>query len=111
MSLLAWRQAEGEGTLRVRAKGFEPPRCLHQQDLNLPRLPFRHARVTPGDRGQVPARISRTRLESYCLFQIPRSLRRRSTWPVALTAYWAFSILPSASMTNVERMTPMIVLP
>ena len=32
---------------RVRAKGFEPPRCLHQQDLNLPRLPFRHARAAP----------------------------------------------------------------
>jgi hypothetical protein len=29
----------------VRAKGLEPPRCCHQQDLNLPRLPFRHARV------------------------------------------------------------------
>jgi hypothetical protein len=29
----------------VRAGGFEPPRCCHQQDLNLPRLPFRHARV------------------------------------------------------------------
>src|SRR5216684_3965414 len=73
----------------VRAKGLEPPRCFHQQDLNLPRLPFRHARV----------------LLSYT----PRSLRSRSTWPVALTAYRAFSILPSASMTNVERITPMIV--
>ena len=29
---------------RVRAGGFEPPRCRHQQDLNLPRMPFRHAR-------------------------------------------------------------------
>jgi hypothetical protein len=28
----------------VRAGGFEPPRCCHQQDLNLPRMPFRHAR-------------------------------------------------------------------
>src|ERR1700745_274059 len=28
----------------VRAKGLEPPRCFHQQDLDLPRLPFRHAR-------------------------------------------------------------------
>ena len=29
----------------VRAEGFEPSRCRHQQDLNLPRMPFRHARV------------------------------------------------------------------
>ncbi len=34
----------------VRAGGFEPPRCCHQQDLNLPRMPFRHAR-----RGQLGA--------------------------------------------------------
>ena len=31
----------------VRAGGFEPPRCRHQQDLNLPRMPFRHARWGP----------------------------------------------------------------
>jgi alpha-1,2-mannosyltransferase len=31
----------------VRAGGFEPPRCRHQQDLNLPRMPFRHARSRP----------------------------------------------------------------
>ena len=30
--------------ISVRAGGFEPPRCRHQQDLNLPRMPFRHAR-------------------------------------------------------------------
>ena len=35
--------------ISVRAGGFEPPRCRHQQDLNLPRMPFRHARE--GQRG------------------------------------------------------------
>src|SRR5205814_4676390 len=33
--------------ISVRAGGFEPPRCRHQQDLNLPRMPFRHARWGP----------------------------------------------------------------
>jgi hypothetical protein len=44
-------------------------------------------------------------------YDTPSSFRSRSTWPVALTAYCAFSILPSASITNVDRITPMIVLP
>jgi hypothetical protein len=39
----------------VRAGGFEPPRCFHQQDLNLPRMPFRHARVAVPDR-RIPVR-------------------------------------------------------
>ena len=33
----------------VRAGGLEPPQCLHQQDLNLPRMPFRHARAAPAE--------------------------------------------------------------
>jgi hypothetical protein len=50
----------------VRAKGLEPPRCFHQQDLNLPRLPFRHARASPPARGgRMPTRVGRTRVESY----------------------------------------------
>jgi hypothetical protein len=41
----------------------------------------------------------------------PRSARSRATCPVALTAYCAFSTLPSASTTNVDRITPTVVLP
>ena len=40
------------GVVVVRAGGFEPPRCRHQQDLNLPRMPFRHARLAAGRRGR-----------------------------------------------------------
>ena len=41
----------------------------------------------------------------------PKSLRSLATWPVALTLYWASSIVPSASTTKVERMTPWTTLP
>ncbi|SDR21279.1 hypothetical protein SAMN04489718_4181 [Actinopolyspora saharensis] len=43
--------------------------------------------------------------------QTPISRRSRSTWPVALTLYFACWILPSASTTNVERITPWTILP
>ena len=40
------RPSPGAGLTTVSAGGgFEPPQCFHQQDLNLPRLPFRHARA------------------------------------------------------------------
>lgn len=81
--------------LAVRAGGFEPPRCCHQQDLNLPRMPFRHARMAVVNLSG----------------QAPISVRSLATWPVALTPYMAFSILPSASITNVDLITPMVVLP
>ncbi len=56
----------------VRAGGFEPPRCFHQQDLNLPRLPFRHAR---------PALLHRSLL-TVPLRRRPRSAAwRRDRWP------------------------------
>src|SRR5699024_5725181 len=42
---------------------------------------------------------------------MPRALRTRATWPVALTLYWASSTRPSASTTTVERMTPWTTLP
>ena len=38
--------------------------------------------------------------------QTPSSWRSRATWPVALTAYCAFSIFPSGSTTKVDLMTP-----
>ena len=40
-----------------------------------------------------------------------RSRSNRPTWPVALTPYCASSMFPSASMRNVERMTPTVVFP
>ena len=43
--------------------------------------------------------------------QTDRSRRSLATWPVARTLYWATSILPFSSTTNVERMTPWTVLP
>jgi hypothetical protein len=41
----------------------------------------------------------------------PRSLRSFATWPVAFTLYCACSTFPSSSMTKVDRMTPVTVLP
>src|SRR5579872_5519157 len=79
---------------RVRAGRLELPRCHHQQDLNLPRLPFRHARADKDYRCQTPS-----------------SARRRATWPVALTAYCACSSTPSAPITNVDLITPTVTLP
>ena len=43
--------------------------------------------------------------------QTPSSARSRATWPVALTAYWAFSTRPSAPTTNVDLITPTVFLP
>ena len=37
---------------------------------------------------------------------MPRSRRSLATCPVARTLYWACSTRPSASMTNVDRITP-----
>src|SRR5690242_20879061 len=75
--------------ISVRAGGFEPPRCRHQQDLNLPRMPFRHARQRQREAGLCHG----TALA-------PTSARSRATWPVALTPYKAFSMAPFASTTN-----------
>ncbi|MDT4995836.1 MAG: hypothetical protein QOH97_5728 [Actinoplanes sp.] len=41
----------------------------------------------------------------------PSSRRSLATCPVALTLYIAFSTLPSSSMTKVDRITPVTVLP
>src|SRR6185312_7093608 len=43
--------------------------------------------------------------------QTVRSLRSFATCPVARTLYCATSIFPSGSITNVERITPVTVLP
>jgi hypothetical protein len=106
----------------VRAGGFEPPQCFHQQDLNLPRLPFRHARWAGDARPCVTVPLSTGALvpeQEYPTAEhrsagtgyAPSSVRSRATWPVALTPYNAFSILPSASITNVDLITPTVVLP
>ena len=50
---------EASRKISVRAKGLEPPRCFHQQDLNLPRLPFRHARAPAPGRPGGWVRLSR----------------------------------------------------
>jgi hypothetical protein len=42
---------------------------------------------------------------------MPRSRRSLATCPVALTLYMAFSIFPAASITNVDRITPVTVRP
>ena len=86
----------------VRKAGLEPARSCEHWDLNPARLPVTPLPPcrTPGPR----ARPSRRR-------QRPSSWRSFATWPFALTAYIARSILPSASITNVERITPMTVLP
>jgi hypothetical protein len=43
--------------------------------------------------------------------QTPSSLRSRATWPVALTAYCACSIVPPGPTTNVDLITPTDFLP
>jgi hypothetical protein len=43
--------------------------------------------------------------------QTPRSLRSLATCPVARTLYSALSMRPCGSITKVDRMTPVIVLP
>lgn len=39
------------------------------------------------------------------------SFAMRATWPVAFTLYFATAILPSSSITNVERITPWTIFP
>ena len=72
----------------------------------------------PGRRD--PAAIAKRRLTSgegfesapvRCTTQTARSLRSLATCPVARTLYSARSMRPCASSTNVERMTPVTVLP
>ncbi len=43
--------------------------------------------------------------------QTPRSLRSLATWPVARTLYSALPMRPWASITKVDRITPVTVLP
>jgi hypothetical protein len=43
--------------------------------------------------------------------QTLRSLRSLATWPVARTWYSALSIRPCGSITKVDRITPVTVLP
>gem|GEM_PF-6898820 len=60
-------------------------------------------------------RVSVTNAPSPFCQEIPRWVRRRSTWPVARTPYSASRILPlpweSTSMMKVERISPLMTLP
>ena len=61
--------------------------------------------------GRRTSRLPRGRWPPRAQAASPRSLRSFATWPVALTLYWASSILPFSSTTNVERITPSTSLP
>ena len=85
-------------------------------DVTAPGVPVLHTGCTPWqapvdhvyviDRGGAGAGAAGSRGQPR-----PRSLRSLATWPVALTLYIAFSTVPCSSMTNVERITPVTVLP
>ena len=88
-------------------RGESNPHARRHTDLNRACLP-----VPPPRPERVEARSPVT---DGCLEEVrpraqaasPRSLRSLATWPVALTLYWASSILPFSSTTKVERITPL----
>lgn len=96
----------------VYESGAEGSRTLTGTDLNRVPLPIGlRPHATCAACLSVPAAASGTRRFGTDHLSRPISFRTRATWPVALTLRQAFTILPSGPITNVERMTPIMVRP
>ena len=112
----------------VRAGGLEPPRQRHW-NLNPARLPIpprppAHPVITSAVMWSRAGHHSLPTLRRACgdfrlrscspppgVRYAPSFSRRRATWPVALTLYWASSTAPCSSTTTVDRIRPSCTFP